>query len=72
MYSEVCSLVAQGNIVGDQLGSGCVISQLESTIPSIVPEKKHAKRQEKVIVYKAIYISLPHEECKSLHLSETH
>ena len=37
MYSEVCALVSQGNIVGDQLGSGRVISQLEPTIPSIVP-----------------------------------
>ena len=49
MYSEVCSLVAQGDVVGDQLGSGRVISQLESTVPSIVPKQNQGRIKVKTV-----------------------
>ena len=56
MYGEVCPLVAQGNVVSHQLSSGCVVSQLEPTIPSIVHE--HTGPSEDRACHLKVHISV--------------
>ena len=56
MYGEVCSLVAQGNVVSDQLSSGRIVSQLEPAIPSIVHE--HTGPSEDWACHLEVHISI--------------